>query len=127
MREKIRKAAYAAWIAGSLALTGGVSAYADNGLGALTDGLTGGLGQIYNVLLAVALPIGVVALGVCGVKILWGSQRSAEEGKSAIVRIVIALTIVFLAPIIISTIKSWIKPSDSSAASEIFGSGYSAG
>lgn len=126
MKEKLRKAAIAAWVTGSLALTNGMQCYAE-GLDDLTNGLTNGLGQIYKVLLAVALPVAGVALAACGVKIIWGNQKSTEDAKNTLVRILIALAIVFMAPIIIVSIKSWINPADNTAANQIFGSGYSAG
>ena len=84
-----------------------VTAYAD--INEIITPIKTGLGDVYNVMLAIVLPIGAVAVGVCGIKIIWGNQKSAEEGKSAIIRILVALAVVFLAPLLISSVSGMFK------------------
>lgn len=75
--------------------------------GAIQDGVKTGMGEIYGIVTAIVVPIAVVALAVCAIKILWGNQRSAEEAKSTAIKIVIAIAIVYLAPLIISQVAGW--------------------
>lgn len=89
--------------------------------GDITSGINNGLQNVFNIIKAIALPVGVIALGVCGVKILWGNQKSAEEGKSAMIRIVIAMAIIFLGPLLISEIVTWFRSSGEGKEAEIFG------
>ena len=86
-----------------------MTAYAAGTAGAIEEGVKSGLKEVYNILTAIILPIGVVALGVCAVKIVWGNQKSAEEGKSALVRIVIGLALIFIAPLLVEQIAGWFQ------------------
>ena len=99
----------------TLAIT--MPAFAD-GTDSITSGVKTGLKKVYDILTAIVLPIGVVALGVCAVKIIWGNQKSAEEGKAMIVRIVIGLAIIFLAPLLVNEIAGWFK--DQSSTADVF-------
>ena len=75
----------------------------------IEQGITKGLDSAYDIIKGVAGPIGAIAMVVCGAKMLWGNQKSAEEAKSAMIRIVIAMAIIFLGPIIIGSVSSWFK------------------
>ena len=61
----------------------------------------GGLRQIYNVFKIAALPIGIIVMAVCGIKMLWGNAKSAEDAKKVLIRIGIAMVIIYLAPILV--------------------------
>lgn len=75
----------------------------------IENGITKGLDSAYDIIKGVAGPIGAIAMVVCGAKMLWGNQKSAEDAKSAMIRIVIAMAIIFLGPIIIGSVSSWFK------------------
>lgn len=66
--------------------------------------ITNGLGQIYSILSAVILPIGAIALAVCALKMVYGDEKSTENAKGALVRIIIAVILIYLAPLIINTV-----------------------
>ena len=86
-----------------------IPVFAEGDSTGISEGIYSGLEQVYNILTAVILPIGVIALAVCAIKMIWGNERSAEAGKSALIRIVIALAPIFLAPLLIKTVASWFK------------------
>lgn len=66
--------------------------------------INNGLGQIYSILTAVILPVSVIALAVCALKMVYGDEKSAENAKSALIRIIIAVILIYLAPLIINTV-----------------------
>lgn len=84
--------------------------YADQ----ISSQINSGLKKVYGILSAVVLPIAAIALAVCGIKMIWGDQRSAEAAKSALVKIIIGVGIVYLAPFLIETISGWFKGTSSS-------------
>ena len=91
-------------------------AFGDDGISDIGSQVNTGLQSVYGVVKAIALPVGIVAIAICGVKILWGNSKSAEEAKSALIRIVIAMAIIFLAPILVKEVAGWFadKATDSS-------------
>ena len=93
-----------AMMCSSFAFAAGDAASATN---ELTNGITGGLEQAYSIIKTIAIPVGVIGFVVCGVKMLWGNQKSAEEGKSALIRIILAMGIIFIGPLIVKTIAGW--------------------
>ena len=72
---------------------------------AITNGIVSGTGKIWDILKAIVAPIAAIALAICAVKMLWGSQRAAEEAKSTAIKIIIAIAIVFLAPSIVTALR----------------------
>lgn len=73
----------------------------------IINGVTKGTGEIWKILTSIVAPIAAVALAICAIKMLWGSQRAAEEAKSTAIKIVVAIAIVLLAPAIIGAVKGW--------------------
>lgn len=73
----------------------------------IASGIESGLDKVYDILKTIVIPIAVVACAICGIKIIWGNQKSAEEGKSALVRIVLGLAFLFLAPLLVKEIAGW--------------------
>lgn len=61
-----------------------------------------GLGKVYKILTAIVLPLAAIVIAITAVKMIGGSSRESEEGKNRIVRVLIALAVVYLAPLIIS-------------------------
>ena len=80
----------------------------------ISQQVNSGLKHVYDLLLAIVLPIAAIAMAVCGVKIIWGNERSAEQGKQALIRIVIGVAIVFLAPFLVDQVSKWFSGTDSS-------------
>ena len=73
----------------------------------ITSGIASGTQAIWDILKAVVLPIAAIMLAVCGVKLIWGGQRAAEEAKSLIVKIIIGVGLVMIAPSLVSTMRGW--------------------
>lgn len=116
---RVKKIGLEVGIGAASAIASAMPVYATTGaVGTATQEIKSGLGQIYNMITSIVLPIAAVALAVCGVKMLWGNQRSAEEAKGAAIKIVIALAIVYLAPVLIETVGSWFS---SSGTGSVFG------
>ena len=87
-----------------------VPAFADTNGGLssqLTSPIKQGLSEVYSLMTAIVLPIAVIVLAICAIKIIWGNTKSAEEGKATIVRVIIALALIYLAPLLISTVSGW--------------------
>lgn len=77
----------------------------------IISGVNQGTQQLWNILVGIVGPIAAVALAVNFVKILWGGSRSMEEAKSAVIKIIIAVAVVMMAPSIISVTKGWFTAS----------------
>lgn len=73
----------------------------------IAAGINDGAEQVYGIVTAIVGPIAAVALAICAAKILWGSQKAAEEAKGFAIRLIIALLLVFGAPMIVKTVAEW--------------------
>lgn len=80
-------------------------AYADQ----IASQINGGLKKVYSIITAIVLPIAAIALAICGFKLIFGDQRSAEAAKNAIIKIIIGIAIVYLAPFLIETVSGWFQ------------------
>lgn len=109
-KMKLDNAMIALYVAVMTAVPAIVPALADEQT--IIDGISGGTQKVWNILVGIAAPIAAVALGVCAVKMLWGSQKAAEEAKSLAIRIIIAIAIVLLAPALISAVQDWFDKAD---------------
>ena len=76
-------------------------------ISAITTGIASGTQAVWDILKAVVLPIAAIMLAICGVKLIWGGQRAAEEAKGLIVKIVIGVGLVMIAPALVSTMRGW--------------------
>ena len=74
---------------------------------AITNGVKSGISQVYSIISAIVLPIAVLALAICAAKLIVGTPKAADEAKSFAIKIVIALALVYLAPLIIGEVSSW--------------------
>lgn len=83
-------------------------AYADTG-DQIVSSINSGLGNIYRTITAIALPIAAVVLVVSAVRMLINSDstRGAEMMKHTVVVLIVALAIVYMAPLLIKTISGW--------------------
>lgn len=82
-------------------------ALADDVGSAISSGVKQGTEQIYRIITSIVLPIAVVALAICAIQIIWGSDRAGDKAKGAAIRIVIAIAIVYAAPLIVSEVGGW--------------------
>ena len=88
------------------AILSALPAWAEDG-NIIISGVNQGTQQLWNILVGIVGPIAAVALAVNFVKILWGGSRSMEEAKTAVIKIIIAVAVVMMAPSIISVTKGW--------------------
>lgn len=93
-----------------------IPAYASADVGGITAGIASGTQAVWDILKAIVLPIAAIMLAVCGVKLIWGGQRAAEEAKSLIVKIVIGVGLVMIAPSAVSVMKGWFNSGSTSMA-----------
>lgn len=66
-----------------------------------------GLKRVYMILLSIVGPIAVIAVAICAIRMIWGNQQSAEQAKKDLIKIVIALALIFLAPWLVDTVSNW--------------------
>lgn len=92
----------------TVALASSVSSSAS----AIQDGVKAGSAQLYGILKAIVVPLGVVVLAWNGLKALFGGERGMEQAKRNILVIVIVMVVVFFAPLIVQQISSWFSSAD---------------
>lgn len=73
----------------------------------IAQNITAGTGRIWNILTVIVAPIAGITLCICAVQILWGGQRATENAKNTVVKIIVVIAIVLLAPTIINQIGTW--------------------
>lgn len=95
-------------------------AFAD-GTTAIEDGVKTGLGQIYDIIKGVSVPIAVVCFAICAFKIFMGGEKGMEQAKKLAIYTVIGMAIVFLAPAVILEVKGWFEGGSADVSSEVFG------
>lgn len=86
-----------------------ISLFSSNSVAfALTDkienGIFSGAAQVYNILTAIVGPVAATLLAINAAKIIWGNQKAAEEAKSFLVKMLVALFFIFAAPLIIGMV-----------------------
>ena len=93
-----------------------ISAYADGeaaagsgDLSELTTPINQGLEKVFNAVRLVATAIAIVVAGFTGVKMLLGDARAMETGKATIFKIIAAIAIIWLAPLLVKTIIGLFK------------------
>lgn len=101
MQYAVASAMTAAWCA----LVTSCPAFAN--ASAISSGIQKGTGEVWNILKAIVLPIAAIMLAVCGVKLIWGGQRAAEEAKGLIVKIIVGVGLVMIAPSLVAATKDW--------------------
>ena len=96
-----------------------MAAFAESDVSAqVTSGVTDGLTKAYDVLKTIATPIALIALVVCGIRMLVGNAKSAEEAKGTIIKIVLAMAVIYLAPLLVRLIISWFNGSGGAVPAE---------
>ena len=74
---------------------------------AITQGVSNGTRQMWMILVGIVGPVATIALAVCAFKVLWGSQRAADDAKNTAIKIVVVIAVVLMAPSLISVIRGW--------------------
>lgn len=75
----------------------------------IISSINGGLGNIYKTMTAIVLPIAAVILVIAGIRMLINSDstRGAEMMKHTVITLVVALAVIYMAPLLIKTISGW--------------------
>lgn len=68
------------------------------GVGVIGSVVDDTAGSMFNIVTKLAVSIAALMITISGVKIIWGSQKAAEEGKSVIIKTSIGIGITVLAP-----------------------------
>ncbi len=63
--------------------------------------------QVYGLLTTVMIPVMVVFVGYYAIKGIFGGDRGMEQAKTGIFRLILIMALVYLAPVIITTARSW--------------------
>ncbi len=84
-------------------------AYADQ----ISQQINGGLKKVYGIITAIVLPIGAIAAAICAVKMIVGDDRETQTAKKTLIRIVIGVGLVYLAPFLVETISGWFSGTSS--------------
>lgn len=84
-----------------------VPVFATGDGGEIAQNITRGTERVWNILVAIVGPLAGIALIICLVQILWGGQRATENAKNTVVKIIVVIAGVLLAPTIINQIGTW--------------------
>lgn len=80
---------------------------ADGTSGAIEDGVKAGLASVYGIIKAITIPVAAVSLAFCAFQIFTGGERGMEVAKKTALYTVIAVGIVYLAPVVVEQVGSW--------------------
>ena len=64
-----------------------------------------GTNTIYNIALAIVLPVAAVVVGWAGVQVLFNGEKGMEQAKKILFRVTLAIMAVYIAPTIIVGIE----------------------
>ncbi|MDD6482977.1 MAG: hypothetical protein PUF72_00145 [Clostridiales bacterium] len=68
-----------------------------------------GMGSVFGVLKIVVVPVAAISLCFCVFQIFVGGERGMETAKKTGLYTAIAVAVVFLAPLIVNTVKGWFE------------------
>jgi len=84
------------------------SVFATDGVtGTIEAGIANGMQDLYNLLKTIAIPIAVVCVVMCAFYIFTGGEKGMEKAKKIGLYTIIGIAVVFLGPILVTTVKSW--------------------
>lgn len=66
-----------------------------------------GAQKLFDILKAVSIPVGIVAVGYCFFQLILGSERDYDKLKKRLLAIIIAYIGIFFAPAIVIQIRDW--------------------
>ena len=101
-KSKITSGLASAFLAGSAALSGGMTVHAEELTGA-TNSVTNFVKDIVNVITPIAWAVVILVIVIMGCVLLWGGDKAKEKVKSHITAIVIGCILIAGA----TTIASW--------------------
>lgn len=77
--------------------------------GGIEAGVKQGLSAVYTTITSIVLPIAAVCLAFAGFKIFAGGEKGMESAKKIILYTLIAVAIVYLAPVIVLNVGNWFQ------------------
>lgn len=83
----------------------------DSQLGTINDGVKAGAYAMYDLAKDIITYVSVAFLAWGGVSMLFGGQKGMEEGKKKLILGAAAFLLVRIAPLIVTTLSSWIPES----------------
>lgn len=95
-------------IIGCLSMTafaaGGSGAVSGAGIG---DEIKGGLGEVYDIINTIALPLAALSFVYAALQFFFGGQQGVEKAKKTMIWTIIGIALVYLAPYLVTQIKGW--------------------
>lgn len=86
-----------------------MSALAAGATTTITQGVSDGMKEVYNLIGSVTLPVASVVFAFNAIRMMMGGQRSMENAKNGMLVCCIVIAIVWFAPVIINTVGGWFK------------------
>ena len=108
--NKVKEAFSGVSVAAMTAIMTIMPAYADQ----ISQQINGGLKKVYGIITAIVLPLGAIAAAICAVKMIIGDERETQAAKKTLIRIIIGVGLVYLAPFLVETISGWFSGTSSS-------------
>lgn len=84
--------------------TGGSGAVSGAGIG---DEIKGGLGEVYDIINTIALPLAALSFVYAALQFFFGGQQGVEKAKKTMIWTIIGIALVYLAPYLVTQIKGW--------------------
>jgi type IV secretory pathway VirB2 component (pilin) len=101
--KKAIATSFATSLAISMASFASATGYSDT----IATNVKTGLGSVYTVITAIVVPIAVIALAFCAFQFFMGGERGVEKAKKTLLYLVIGVALVYLAPVLVSSVASW--------------------
>lgn len=73
----------------------------------IEQGVKTGMGKVYGIITAIAVPIAAVCLGFGAFQFFFGGERGVEKAKKICLYTLGGVALVYLAPVVVSEIASW--------------------
>ena len=79
----------------------------DDKVNKISDAVSGGMKSIYNVILAIVIPVGAVVFAWNIFKAFFGGERGMQQAKVNILITIVVIALVLLAPLVVGAIGGW--------------------
>lgn len=73
----------------------------------LETGVKSGLGQVYKLITVIVVPVAVVCLAIAAFNVFFNGSKGMEVAKKIGLAVGIGLAVVYLAPLLVTTVKGW--------------------
>lgn len=73
----------------------------------IANGISDGMKQLLSLIRGIVIPIAAIVLGTQGIMMLVGGQRAAENAKKTMLICIVAIAVVYFAPLAVETVSSW--------------------